>query len=1302
MKIYNLKYACTGCVIGSLCSQTNSNSGDIIAFNDTDKPLSDDLQSKGVIYKFNLNTSRLILDNSEYYANLYIEIYKIDANGNMLYCNIERLNINSSKVAIVTPPTPPRPTYPPVVFPAPGFNAVEQKCYTDIPPIFSAAHPAGYPEVEDRESLHCGEYYTYYSTESTIYKSDNASTYSLYIKGGSKLRELGIALPNQNLSSFQLDYYIPTTCDGDELSGAYRYTSGELRIFKPEYTYSQTIGNLFNVKRGNTFPGGPLYTTPFKVNDCNIGTELYVAPPLMYGIANSDLNYKWTLPSGLQIFGGGSVYQGKGANSFFVYPTNMGSNYPTSQTINLEISWTSPCGRTDKLTKDFTVTYELFPSPIGGIATAFRINNSPYQNDRIFQGMDLSKSTPINNSLYCAGQNTFLRSPRYNTELGGVSFLREWQFSDANGILTEGTDYEIWGTYNKSVDITVAQQNNSINNKIVVGFKLLNNYFVRRGIVQAAININNRLVTQCLTTPWNTLFTKYFFINDGVAVLPRPTVNNSDNLCVSNPVVINSNLLGSRNESYEFYSFSNKLVENTDYTLAGNRATFNRSVFGTNPKRNWITVTPKVITNLNGCGTKISTGVPFTLYDNVINPVSSNELTMSGNCSSGNNSNRVSFIIPADRNTNVTWNYYLWQNNTRGVRINTRNAVNFFDHVTNKKRVGLEIIEPAGVTTDFEIEVVATLSLGNTCASTSVSRIFAIKNAKLNIGSLPIKIEGNITKLPCTYGDNFNFTRFTLENIPAGFSYTNVTWDFYPDVPPFIFTDFEIDRNNTSTKGESTAIIFNDIPASTLNLTAVATIYPECGGSFTKEKTFVLNNNNSVPLAPTISVKNAKPLNQYCSNDIITLEATAQPFVLSHDWTIRGGNTAGTFNVTLPRQRNIDGNTFAIDLSQAPYNQYRYLRFTAQAKNKCAASSSSTALDIERNIIPASTPPTGNIYYIDHAFGRTKNENICNGNNAYFYTDAPGLNNLWYWKIDGTVVATTAEPKLKLPVNFAVHHGKKVTLQTTDAIGCPSISSLESEAITMYDAQAPVLAYDKVNYNVPVSYVEAPTQPGGGTLVNGYATVMFAKNTNSVITTNLDGWKWFEQDNRNSNPNRNCIISNNNIVKEIQNSSYGLAKVTFPAADNTIKELQPSFYPPYPIDRIPICKYIVMAKKTTIDPLDFNKIYNCWSDPYILYTEITGSGPYRKEVLDETQNVEKEIVLDAQVYPNPSEGKITIKLPTETGVLIITDAQGKQVGNYTLTQSDTSLDMAEFPIGLYNLVISTSIKTYTIRLVLTK
>lgn len=96
---------------------------------------------------------------------------------------------------------------------------------------------------------------------------------------------------------------------------------------------------------------------------------------------------------------------------------------------------------------------------------------------------------------------------------------------------------------------------------------------------------------------------------------------------------------------------------------------------------------------------------------------------------------------------------------------------------------------------------------------------------------------------------------------------------------------------------------------------------------------------------------------------------------------------------------------------------------------------------------------------------------------------------------------------------------------------------------------------------------------------------------------------------------------------------------------------------------------------------------------------------FRKEVTEEeaipTANA---TVLENQIaiYPNPSEGKITIKIPTESGTLIVTDMQGKQVGSYELLHSSTTLDMIEYPTGLYHLHITTPSKTYMFKLVLNK
>lgn len=112
---------------------------------------------------------------------------------------------------------------------------------------------------------------------------------------------------------------------------------------------------------------------------------------------------------------------------------------------------------------------------------------------------------------------------------------------------------------------------------------------------------------------------------------------------------------------------------------------------------------------------------------------------------------------------------------------------------------------------------------------------------------------------------------------------------------------------------------------------------------------------------------------------------------------------------------------------------------------------------------------------------------------------------------------------------------------------------------------------------------------------------------------------------------------------------------------------------------------------------------SCWSDPYVVMTErSSGTGPLRKEAIEEYINKETEINLEAEVFPNPAENSITIKIPVSNGTLEVTDMIGKKVGNYTLTQQSTTLDVSQYPNGLYNLIISTATKNYHIKLMISK
>lgn len=126
-------------------------------------------------------------------------------------------------------------------------------------------------------------------------------------------------------------------------------------------------------------------------------------------------------------------------------------------------------------------------------------------------------------------------------------------------------------------------------------------------------------------------------------------------------------------------------------------------------------------------------------------------------------------------------------------------------------------------------------------------------------------------------------------------------------------------------------------------------------------------------------------------------------------------------------------------------------------------------------------------------------------------------------------------------------------------------------------------------------------------------------------------------------------------------------------------------------------------KKLQFIILFFSFFTYCWSDPYIIMTEgASGTGPLRKEAIEESLNNETEINLEAEVFPNPAENSITIKIPVSNGLLEVMDVVGKKVGKYTLTQHSTTLDISQYPNGLYNLIISTATKNYHIKLVISK
>ena len=62
------------------------------------------------------------------------------------------------------------------------------------------------------------------------------------------------------------------------------------------------------------------------------------------------------------------------------------------------------------------------------------------------------------------------------------------------------------------------------------------------------------------------------------------------------------------------------------------------------------------------------------------------------------------------------------------------------------------------------------------------------------------------------------------------------------------------------------------------------------------------------------------------------------------------------------------------------------------------------------------------------------------------------------------------------------------------------------------------------------------------------------------------------------------------------------------------------------------------------------------------------------------------------IQPNPTSGKVTIVFASalEKGIIIVTDATGKQVATYTVSGSNYEIDMATLPGGLYVFTLQTA------------
>lgn len=74
--------------------------------------------------------------------------------------------------------------------------------------------------------------------------------------------------------------------------------------------------------------------------------------------------------------------------------------------------------------------------------------------------------------------------------------------------------------------------------------------------------------------------------------------------------------------------------------------------------------------------------------------------------------------------------------------------------------------------------------------------------------------------------------------------------------------------------------------------------------------------------------------------------------------------------------------------------------------------------------------------------------------------------------------------------------------------------------------------------------------------------------------------------------------------------------------------------------------------------------------------------------------------LNAQVYPNPTTGNLTVQMP-EAGMLYLSDVQGKQLATYPIKQGKTMLQLGPWPAGIYTgkLVGKETGKTTVVRIV---
>lgn len=1180
----------------------------------------------------------------------------------------------------------------------PAPNLVTKVCAT-ANAKYNAYPPAGYPIVATYRELTCckfvGDCKTHYSRY-VLEKSSDASTYG-YVGENKDYGYLPQQTITQDLTSYRIQFSAPTNCiPGIDQQGAYyhTYTSGELRFFTSAYLYNATIGELAN----NT------------ISNCSPATTLSVTPPLKSGIANSDLVYTWTLPAGLTFANGTRTLTANGVNSIAVLPIDFGNTNPppATETVSLSIAWTSPCGRTDVISKNFTINYSINAAlPVVNVRFMDANSGEYYNNsNNIYLG-----------TQFCNSKFMYIHSQ--TLAINNNDVVREWEFSDNFGVISP-TLYDLVPTYNNAlVNSTDATKAQCIANKRIVAFRPTNAYFAARGTNQTKIIARCRAKSACALTPWgssNVAIPLSFYLD--TAPLPVPTENNNGTVfCVSNNIIFNHNMLLTKNNiTWRFYKNNTLLVAGTDYTVVATSAAsnvtikFNNAVFGTAPQPNALDLSAEYTVALVGtCGPKTSSKFNFKVYNSSIQEVDQNAITIdAGSCTRGsdlNNPNTIKFSIPNSMYRNVSWKFFRINNNgNTGAQLSTSNDVALLNAVTNRWEFTTALIEPDGLSTNLTI--VAEAELDNVCTKIKIRGTFLeIKNA---IFKLPnFTIDSKIF----TIGDDPLIRNSHAFSVPVSANYTSVSWSFVYANTNLPYQGGKYSLSKITPNAESVNVAFENITETWLKLKAVATMVSTCGNR-TMSKDFILISNP--PIAPEVPIiLNPRATDQYCQNETINIETTDNPAAIGYTWYVRGSDVSfanaasqsiGTHARNLLNTtalRNTATKKLTLDLSLPLFNK-RYLLIQVRDRySNLISSDYGDFVQVERAFAPIQS--TSTISYIDPVFApnRVKNQGLCLGNNAYFYTNAPAINNAWTWRIDNTNIVTQ-EPKLKIPVTFA-HNGKTVSLETSDPNGCPT-TPITSLPITVHNYDAPVLAYQGTNINVPVSY-RVFDKPGG-TIRNGHATVMYVKNTNTNVTA-IDEWKWYEQNNV-SNPNNplNCYVSSTMQIQPVPSAiNGGFSKLTTPI-DNSIKQLQFSFWAGGSYIPNLTCKYIVMAKKSgfVLNPnTNINEFYECWSDPYIVMTEgVAGTGAFRKEILDETSELGTELVLEPVIYPNPTTGNIQIKLPTESGTLLIYNSLGILVGSYQLNARESSIDLSTFAMGVYTLEIKTNIKTTHTKLIISE